>query len=203
MTASQRQRLNDDGSFMMALPSNNVGFIAAASQWRLHGGGFMTAVVSGWAAASQRQQLHNSSGLTKTAASRQRQLQGTGPSGSGASPSASSPSSAEAGSRSGGRTGCRFLELGPFDVEPGLVRDMWLEMFRNMSFFDGGVRVWGGRGCMFWGEFKFRPQTRLVSFREFIFDDAHASLFVLLLNPSPLIGPSPFRHFRLRRIGAI
>ena len=26
-----------------------------------------------------------------------------------------------------------MLELGPFDVEPGPVRDMWLEMFDNVS----------------------------------------------------------------------
>ena len=27
------------------------------------------------------------------------------------------------------------LEIGPFDVEPGPVRSMWMEMFHNVSLF--------------------------------------------------------------------
>ena len=41
----------------------------------------------------------------------------------------------EGGFSKWGKDWLPILELGPFDVEPGPVRDMWLEMFRNVSFF--------------------------------------------------------------------
>ncbi len=40
----------------------------------------------------------------------------------------------ECGFSKWGKEWLPVLELGPFDVEPGPVRDMWFEMFRNVSF---------------------------------------------------------------------
>jgi len=62
------------------------------------------------------------------------------------------------------------LELGPFDVEPGPVRDMWLEMFDNTQ--DNGRDM---TRLVFWYGVKFEdrgqaysfvPETKLIKFEE-------------------------------------